>query len=926
MNTNRVAKYLLLILSLSISMIGCSQKLTDAEYLAKAKQEYKEKKIDAAIIELKNALQLNSSNLEARQLLGTIYAHLGLGAEAEKELRRAIVLGASDMAVSESLAKAMFIQNKYKQAREYFNSHATNIKNTAVWNIIQTRISIAFGDVDEAKKYFQRLTEADKNTLFGQYAATYLMMAEDKPNAAEKILKTIVKKSPDEIEAWLLMGSLAIKKNDMITAETDFTSALKKYPSHNNSIYTFSARRGLFFAQLGQEKYDQALKTSNELLAIAKTNPMANYLRGLLAFRQKDYETALTYLNEVYSRIPDHIQTQLLLGSIHYIRKEYEQANSFLSSVVSKEPGNIEARKLLAATRLRLHKSSEAMETLKPIAKNKDDAQLMSMIAAAAIQSGNLKVGEKYLKKAQEANPNDASLNTELAKLYIQKGEYDEAIKTLEKIQGGSKTKSEILQVVAYLKKRDFVNARKKALEIHKMLNNALSFTILGGVERLAGDKSKAIEFFKKAVAKDNSYLPALINLGQVEYHLGHRAEAKKYLLSALKLDEKNVSALMGLAAISDDEGKKDEALQFVEEARSASQTSILPRIVLSRYYAATGSNKKALEVSKEAYEINQDNIPVAILYAELCVRNNDIDTGLRTLETLKTRRPNNALVAFNLAKLYFAKKDISQARDELMRAISINSNYHNARLLLANVEMKAGNHSAAINQAKYLQEHYPQNEAGFLLEGDIYFVMHKLSKAESLYRKALKVKSTPSVYERIARLYFSEKQNDKAIAELKNGVSKFPKNTKILFILASSLQESKHLKEALDIYEKILTIQPNNILALNNASIVYSAKGDNRALAYAKKAHQIVPNNPLITDTLGWEYVRLGKYDEGVPLLETASKNTNVPSVKYHYAYALHKSGNNERAKYILENILKDGKKFPEQDQAKDLLKKLDI
>ena len=85
----RVAVLLIAVLSAG----GCGDKAGDADRLiADAMQERDKGNSNAAIIHLKNLLQISPEHAEARYLLGATYNDTGDFASAEKELRRALEL------------------------------------------------------------------------------------------------------------------------------------------------------------------------------------------------------------------------------------------------------------------------------------------------------------------------------------------------------------------------------------------------------------------------------------------------------------------------------------------------------------------------------------------------------------------------------------------------------------------------------------------------------------------------------------------------------------------------------------------------------------------------------------------------------------------------------------------------------------------
>ena len=105
-----------LLVSLVISLLaGCESKLSDAEYVEKAQAYLDQGEVKAASIELKNAIQRNPENAQARWLLGKLHLDLGNGAAAEKELRRASDLGVADESISPLLARALLMERRYDE-------------------------------------------------------------------------------------------------------------------------------------------------------------------------------------------------------------------------------------------------------------------------------------------------------------------------------------------------------------------------------------------------------------------------------------------------------------------------------------------------------------------------------------------------------------------------------------------------------------------------------------------------------------------------------------------------------------------------------------------------------------------------------------------------------------------------------------------
>jgi Tfp pilus assembly protein PilF len=79
----------------SSMLSGCDRgsRLTEQEHIQRAKDYEDKGNLRVGIIELKNAIQKNPESQQARLMLGQLYLKVGMGAEAEKELRQAEKLG-----------------------------------------------------------------------------------------------------------------------------------------------------------------------------------------------------------------------------------------------------------------------------------------------------------------------------------------------------------------------------------------------------------------------------------------------------------------------------------------------------------------------------------------------------------------------------------------------------------------------------------------------------------------------------------------------------------------------------------------------------------------------------------------------------------------------------------------------------------------
>lgn len=151
------------------------------------------------------------------------------------------------------------------------------------------------------------------------------------------------------------------------------------------------------------------------------------------------------------------------------------------------------------------------------------------------------------------------------------------------------------------------------------------------------------------------------------------------------------------------------------------------------------------------------------------------------------------------------------------------------------------------------------------------------------------------------------------------------PKDVAARTYLAQAYMTRGDNKLAIEQYQEMLRNQPGNPFALNNLAWLYYREKDPRALEVAEQVYKLQPNAATIADTLGWILLDQGKTARGVEILQKAAALApENPEIGYHYAVALAKSGDKQKARQQLESLFATGKDFPQQDEAKALLKQL--
>ena len=157
--------------------------------------------------------------------------------------------------------------------------------------------------------------------------------------------------------------------------------------------------------------------------------------------------------------------------------------------------------------------------------------------------------------------------------------------------------------------------------------------------------------------------------------------------------------------------------------------------------------------------------------------------------------------------------------------------------------------------------------------------------------------------------------------------LSKASKLLPSLMALGIIYENEKNYNKAQEYYEKALNINSNYAPAANNLACLFAEHGGNIdvALTLAQKAKEQMPDDPQISDTLGWIY-----YKKNVPgtaiiyLREAVDKTPEQPLARYHLGMAYYKNGNPDLARNELRTALKINPDFTGADEAKSILERL--
>ena len=920
----RMHKHILisLLLIFTIMLTGCGAGLSPAEHLQRAKAYRTGGNLNAGIIELKNVLQSEPGHAEARWLLGELYLEQGNGAAALKELERAKELGRNTPELKIALLQSLLLQQQYLEV--ILKTPSVDDKSaTTELLTLRGEAHMGLNKLDRAKQVFERAIELDPVYMAARLAMVRLALRGGKFDDAQQQLDHIEQQDKTNIKLWLLRGALALQMQSAEQAEAAYRQALAI--SENEPV----AQLGLARALIGQSNFAESRELIERFKQQFPNNPVANVLLASIELQQKNREKAKDALLQVTRVVPNNPQALMMLATIYYEDGQLQKAAQHLQRFQAAFPNYFPAQKRAAAIELRLGKPADAIKSLRlVIDQASNDPQFFALLGSAYLRNGEVDEGTAYLSHAAEMAPEQASIKTQLALGKLSSGDAEQAIVELESAVelDPELIQADILLGLIHLRRQEYVKALevgKRSVEKHS--DNPLFYNLMGAAYLGQKEYESAASQFNRALEVDPEFSPAMNNLANIDYLQKNTGAARKKFEAVLQINEKNIQALIGLARIAGDANDASGYTRHLEKARRANSHVLAPRLLLANYYLTTGDFESGLDIAREARDIAPERPAILTLLGKLEHGTGNYNAAIETFSKVVAAQPESAEDYFLLGLAQRQANQPVKARSSWQKSLELQPGNLLVLSGLASMDMQSGKYDDAMARVSEIKATHPKSPEGDAIEGDINMARGQIPDGLKAYERAFNIQQTSIL---AIKLYQARLQSDDQAGAQKSliaWIKQHPQDIATKLVYAGSQLQAGNSATAIRLYEEILRQSPDNIVALNNLAWLYHENKDPRALELAQRAYKLKPDMLSVVDTLAWVLIEQGQVERGLTLLQPVVTGDGVePSIRYHYAVGLAKSGETDNARAELNRLLSSNETFQERQDAAQLLKSL--
>lgn len=921
MKINQLVTYLGFVVLVS----ACGESTTSEEHIAKAKSAIEKRELSTSEIELKNAIKIDVKNAEARFLLGKLYLSQGSSLAAVKELERAHSLKYDSNNVLPLLARAYLLAEDYDEILSLTeDSNSLTIDSKIKYLAFKVIAALRTEKNELAEEVTQQLNTLSETHSYTLLANAYLTFSQGKNEDALSLASKALLADANNFDALLLKGHIDFSLNN-------FADAVVSYQQYDKAQPSIGVTK-LFIAKalLRDEKYDEAEKYADGILATISEQPFASYVKAVALFEKKDFEGAKEYAESALNKNYNLPVLKLIAGASAYHLNNFESAHYHLNAIAKKMPPNHYARKMLAISQLQLGMIEDISDTLSGFnATTSEEANFLSSLSYQLVELGALD-GAKALA--------------------------EQAITNAPEPDAAQSVRSGILKLL--LNDPSGMNSIKNAIELDPNMLTAQLALVYTAIEN--GDYEQALSISKTWQEKFPEKPGGYNILAAVYMKKGQLEEAKVALNESLAIQPKNMFALTKLIEIAVQQEDIVEAKRLSTQAIASFPESA--RVLKQHYILSKDSKAQSLDAFskiKTLFQSQKDNLNYGILYAEVLIDTKEYNESVSVLNTFPTsiKSPRRLWQLKLIAQR--ALQDKAQETAVLEAWHKTNPYHIEPILLLVEFYTNTQQTKRALSLVnKALAEHHSENTLIKITKMYILLDDQQLIEAKAFYQEL----ADDGVFERAdkalsqgveGRIFLLEKNYPKAVALLSANYTRYPRRKSLVYLVSAyqgNQEASKAIvilkqyllknsaddgmrailanfylteqpKEAILAYEKIIINSPNNITILNNLSWLYLQAGEvNKALPLAEKAYELAPLVPNVPDTYAQVLTKLGKKREALAKSKEAfelSKGKNV-DIALNYIELLILNSRKNIAQKLLKQI------SPQSSDQKEKMKRL--
>jgi tetratricopeptide (TPR) repeat protein len=871
--------------------------------------------------------------------------------ERNKQIREEILTGITDPA-RRAMALGTFYQSNGdpNKAEEQFKkmvpppigSGELKAEDVSLRRAAGYLFDIAMGkeNWETADKIAQMAKQGNYDDCSGDFFAARVALAKKQYETALASIDSAIAQRPVFGYGYLIRSRINTSLGNQAAALTDMRTAASTNPLDKNIakelvnqlyIHNQGLGKNASSAQLAETKnaldWALSLNPGDVLLMsfyaeyISETNPNL-----AIALRQSLQENTPSVQNAV---LLARLATRLGLESTDTQRRQvlFAMAETALMQAQKMDPQNPAVLSEVAKFYRDTGNSAKAEELLK-------GANNPLLVWRNYIITGEYDKARAVLEQSYQTNPKDQTVLHGLLYISERTGDKTAVLKYGDQLLAAAETSDTHLMVAqTYLSAGLTKEAEQKLASFReKYPQDGRGLMLSAWLSMQQGQLKEALDLINKRLAGDKSDAIAWRLRGQINGMTANYDQAIMDLKQSKVLSDDAITRI-ALAKVYLKTGRAEDATIELKSIVEDPQTPDEARIILEQIYLRAG-RKEAID---DFYAKILERLPDSVYWykhvAGFAGGSGDFAKAEQLYGTAlqksieQGKADSDALGGYLRAILAAGKTD--KLFEEAGKYIDGNL-APIAYLRMAEGKMKLGDRATAVQYCKKAVDKAGDNDSSAIQILQKTYELLGEQEAEQLCKTKLESQpESPMANWTMYNLYRIKGDYSKSLEYLDKSFKNISpdqpqwlafmtQKAEVLILAFTKTSDKKYLKDAMEAYESLLKKTPNNTSILNNVAYILADNNQDldKALEYAKRAHEMQPGDPEYLDTYATVLYKQGKYSEALQSEQAAirlyeAQTGEAPEAAHESMGKIHeKLGDISKARAAYEQALETGGK----------------
>lgn len=757
--------------------------------------------------------------------------------------------------------------------------------------------------------------------------------------SASILLKEIVGREPENVEAQLKLGRAYVATGALVDAEAAIKRAQELGAPREETIPAIAQ------LLIDLERHDDALKMlGGGSLDFGKASGASiALLMGKAYLGVGNTVEARTQFTIARNDLPG--PAMIGIARVMALEGDADGSRQLIDEATAKYPNTVEAWIAKGDSLRGRGKDDEAIAAYRA-AEALAPGSVEAIVSGAIthIGQGQMEEAQRQLRKARAVSPNSHHLRFANAVLAFNEKRYDECREWLNSILGVLPKHLPSIYLAGVLSLslghleqaevafNDYLSMLPGSVDARKMLATVLlrkqrpqaavdvvapladldvkdpQFLLVAGEAYLqVGDTARARELLAKAARLDASNYAVLTTLGRVQMAEGATDTAIADFEKAIALKPKDPYPYRRLAVMLMARGRVDDALGIVDSLQRTMPESPEHHWLRGLAHELKKDESRARTSFEAALKADPSFLPAAAALAQQAHSRGDAAAARSLIEGVLKASPGSVDAVLTLARMDFREGKLEKALTAVARLADDKPDVTAVQVMLAELQWRAGQKDAALNTARRVRETNPRDPRAAELLGGMQFESKDLGGAVQSFTAM--VNARPK-YVRgrlmLAEAQVATGQHRAAIVTLQEALTLGATRPEVFLMLGSLLLQEKQFTEALSVAEKAKRQLPKRSTGLQLEGETRLSQGDAKlALAAFQAASRVEATERLQVYLHHAESQVLGREAPMDSLLKWIATRPNANVARLYAADALVRSGRVPEAIPIYQGLL---------------------